>query len=55
MLRIPHCLDSLLTDGGEIASLTRGPPFTPQDHSLVGMVSLIEKCIDLMGDGDPFG
>jgi hypothetical protein len=28
-LRLPHFLDSRLTDGGEVVSLTRRPPFTP--------------------------
>jgi hypothetical protein len=32
MLRIPHCLDNQLTDGGEIVSLTRWPPSIPQKH-----------------------
>jgi hypothetical protein len=27
--RLPHVLDSRLTDGGEFVSLTRRPPFTP--------------------------
>jgi hypothetical protein len=31
MLRIPHCLDSWLTDGGKVASLTRRLSFTPQN------------------------
>jgi hypothetical protein len=26
--RFPHFLDNRLTDGGEVASLTRRPPFT---------------------------
>jgi hypothetical protein len=30
MLRIPHCLDSRLTDGGEVVSLTHRPLSTPQ-------------------------
>jgi hypothetical protein len=29
MLRIPHCLDSRLTDGGKVGSLTHLPHFTP--------------------------
>jgi hypothetical protein len=33
-LRIPHCLDNLLTDGGEV-SLTRHPRSTPQKHFTV--------------------
>jgi hypothetical protein len=32
MLRIPHCLDSRLTDGGKVVSLTHRPCFTPQKH-----------------------
>jgi hypothetical protein len=28
--KLSHFLDSRLTGGGEIVSLTRGPPFTPQ-------------------------
>jgi hypothetical protein len=28
--RLPHFLDSRLTDGGEVVSLTRRPPFTPK-------------------------
>jgi hypothetical protein len=27
-LRLPHCLDNRLTDGGEVVSLTRRPPLT---------------------------
>jgi hypothetical protein len=26
--RLPHFLDNRLTDGGEVVSLTRRPPFT---------------------------
>jgi hypothetical protein len=26
--RLPHFLDNLLTDGGEVVNLTRRPPFT---------------------------
>jgi hypothetical protein len=32
MLRIPHCLDNRLTDGGKVVSLTRRPCPTPQKH-----------------------
>jgi hypothetical protein len=28
--KFPHFLDSRLTDGGKVASLTRRPPFTPR-------------------------
>jgi hypothetical protein len=33
--RLPHCLDILLTDGGEVVSLTRLPPVTPPGRFLV--------------------
>jgi hypothetical protein len=32
MLRIPHCLDNRLTDGGEVVSLTHRPRSTPHKH-----------------------
>jgi hypothetical protein len=32
MLRIPHCLDSLLIDGGKAVSPTHRPHFTAQKH-----------------------
>jgi hypothetical protein len=32
MLRIPHCLDNRLTDGGKVVSPTHQPHFTPQKH-----------------------
>jgi hypothetical protein len=31
--RLPHFLNSRLTDGGEVVSPTRQPPFTPQEDS----------------------
>jgi hypothetical protein len=31
--RFPEFLDSRLTDGGEVVSPTRRPPFTPQEDS----------------------
>jgi hypothetical protein len=31
--RFPHFLDSQLTDGGEVVSLMRWPPFTPRKIS----------------------
>jgi hypothetical protein len=30
MSRIPHFLDNLLRDGGDVFSLRRRPPFTPR-------------------------
>jgi hypothetical protein len=32
MLRIPHCLDSQLTDGGKVVSPTHQLYLTPQKH-----------------------
>jgi hypothetical protein len=32
MLRIPHCLDNRLTDGGNVVSPTIRPHFTLQKH-----------------------
>jgi hypothetical protein len=32
-LRVPQYLDNRLTDGGKGVSLTRRPPFTPQEGS----------------------
>jgi hypothetical protein len=31
--RLPYFLDNRLTDGGEVVSPTRRPPFTPQEGS----------------------
>jgi hypothetical protein len=31
--RFPHFLHNRLTDGGEVVSLTRRPPFSPQEDS----------------------
>jgi hypothetical protein len=31
--RLPHFLDSRLTDDGEVVSLARRPSFTPQEDS----------------------
>jgi hypothetical protein len=32
MLRIPHCLDNRLTDGGKVVSPMYWPRSTPQKH-----------------------
>jgi hypothetical protein len=31
--KLPHFLECRLTDGGEVVSLTRWSPFTPQEDS----------------------
>jgi hypothetical protein len=60
--RLPHFLDSRLTDGGEVVSLTRRPPLTAgrffvlfsvkrhsrtQGQSAAGSIRPIEKSNDL--------
>jgi hypothetical protein len=32
-LRVPNYSDNQLTDGGKVVSITRRPPFTPQEDS----------------------
>jgi hypothetical protein len=41
MLRIPHCLDSRLIDGGEVVSLTHRPRSTAQKHFFLLLLVLI--------------
>jgi hypothetical protein len=63
--RFPHFLDNWLTDGGEVVSLTRQPPFTPreipgthfcqrlswpQGHSVAGRTRSIEKFNNVIGN-----
>jgi hypothetical protein len=36
--RLPHFLDNRLTDGGDVVSLTRLPPFMPRKFSVRGWV-----------------
>jgi hypothetical protein len=45
MLRIPYCLDSRLTDGGEVVRLTHRPRSSPQKHS--AFVSVTRFCYRL--------
>jgi hypothetical protein len=40
MLRISHCLENRLTDGGEIGSLTSRPRSTPQTKHFLVLVSV---------------
>jgi hypothetical protein len=49
-LRIPHCLDNCLTDGGKFVSPTLRPRFTPQKHYFY--VSGTQFCLRL---GKPQG
>jgi hypothetical protein len=63
--RLPHFLNYRLTDGGEVVSLTRRPPFTrkkipgthfcwslsrPQGHSAAGRIMSIENSNHLIGN-----
>jgi hypothetical protein len=41
VLRIPHCLDNQLTDGGKVVSPTHPPHFTPQKHYYFYVLVLI--------------
>jgi hypothetical protein len=43
MLRIPHCVDNRLTDGGKVVSPKHRPHFTPQKHYFF-YVSAIHFC-----------
>jgi hypothetical protein len=56
--RLPHSLDSQLTDGSEDVSVTRWPPFNPrkipgthlnwhQGHSAAGRITSNEKSSDI--------
>jgi hypothetical protein len=40
MLRIPHCLNNRLTDGGEVVSFTGRPRFTPQIHYFLLLIHI---------------
>jgi hypothetical protein len=42
-LRFPHLLDSPLTDGGKVVSLTHRLPFTPQGDSWYSFLSDAES------------
>jgi hypothetical protein len=44
MLRIPHCLDNRLIDGGKVVSPTHQPRFTPQKHYYFFNVSSTNLC-----------
>jgi hypothetical protein len=48
MLRIPHCLDSQLTDGGKVVSPTHQPHFTPQKHYYFTVCSIIFMPTELL-------
>jgi hypothetical protein len=44
--RLPHFLDNRLTDGSEVVSPTRRPPFTPQGDSWYSFPLEAESNID---------
>jgi hypothetical protein len=44
MLRIPHCLDNRLVDGGKVVSPTHRPHFTSHKHYLSFNVSGTHFC-----------
>jgi hypothetical protein len=41
--RLPHYLNSRLTDGGKVVSLMRRPPFTPQEDSWYSFLLEVES------------
>jgi hypothetical protein len=41
--RLPHFIDNRLTDGCEVVSLTRRPPFTAQEYSWYSFLSEAES------------
>jgi hypothetical protein len=41
--RLPHLLDNRPTDDGMVVSLTRRPPFTPQEFSWYSFLLEAEK------------
>jgi hypothetical protein len=46
LLTIPHCLDCRLTDGGEVVSFTRRPPFAVVAYQ-EGLCDQIAVCVPL--------
>jgi hypothetical protein len=47
MLSLPHFLDNPLTDGGEVVSPTRRPPFTPANE-IGKMKEFLQKWHDII-------
>jgi hypothetical protein len=41
VLRIPHCLDNRLIDGGKAVSPKHRPHFTPQKHNFFNVASTL--------------
>jgi hypothetical protein len=48
MLRIPHCLDNRLTDGGKVVSLTRLPHTTLQNIIFLLLVPISVRGVNRM-------
>jgi hypothetical protein len=47
MLRIPHCLDNRLTDGGKVVSFTHRPRPTPKKHIFPSQVLIsVKGCVN---------
>jgi hypothetical protein len=51
MLRIPHSLESLLTDAGKVVSLKHWPRFTPRVMVQLEGLAKLKKCNDLIWAG----
>jgi hypothetical protein len=50
--RFPHFLDNRFTDGGEVVSHTRRPPFTPQEDS---WYSFLLQCLQVRNTSSSVG
>jgi hypothetical protein len=50
MLRIPHCLDSRLIDGGKVLSSTHPPHFTPFQQKRLNTTAVGQSVADVPDD-----
>jgi hypothetical protein len=50
MLRIPHCIDKRLTDGGEVVSPMQQPHSAPQKKKFL-LLLLVHVTVQLEGSG----
>jgi hypothetical protein len=48
MVKIPHCTDSWLTDGGKVVSPTQLPRSTPQKHDFLLLVLISDRLCGLV-------
>jgi hypothetical protein len=55
MLRIPHCLDSRLADGGKVVSFTHRPRFAPEKHFFLFTVLIFIRDVGVNPRARPKG